>query len=367
VATTAAAIATVGLSAAIASIPVIGQIAVIVGLIIAAFTYLILKSQAFRDTMKEVWNAIVTVVEGALNGILFVLETAINAFADAINLLIKAYNKIPFLGDVDEFSDINLQVDFTAAKFGNAANAIQGYALSAEQAAYATSILDNELEALIGIPAIKELAGATDATDKFKSSLSGVGSSVPKETAAERFLKAMREGADKAAEAFRSLRDDIAKSISGLLDLGDAFEVGGSRGMVRAFTQQGKDILNYARNLATLQRQGLGQPALQQILGMNLTDGSAIAQALVDGGIQQIRQINRVFGQVAQAGMELGSQFATAVNPYGAQIATQQDIVNQTVTNNFNVVVNSNDPNAVVSALRTYQRQNGSVPIRVSG
>jgi hypothetical protein len=55
------------------------------------------------------------------------------------------------------------------------------------------------------------------------------------------------------------------------------------------------------------------------------------------------------------------------VNPYGAQIATQQDVVNQTVTNNFNVVVNSNDPNAVVSALRTYQRQNGSVPIKVSG
>ena len=367
VATTAAAIATVGLSAAIASIPVIGQIAVIIGLIIAGFTYLILKSQAFRDMLKTIWNALVSVIETGLNLFLGGLEIAVNAVVDAINLLISAYNKIPFVDDIDKLKHVNYEIDLTAWKFGNAANAVQGYALSAEQAAYATSILDNELAALVGIPAIKELAGATDATDKFKSSLGGVGSSVPKETAAERFLKAMREGADKAAEAFRGLRDDIAKSISGLLDLGDAFEVGGSRGMVRAFTQQGKDILNYARNLATLQRQGLGQPALQQILGMNLTDGSAIAQALVDGGIQQIRQINRVFGQVAQAGMELGTQFATAVNPYGAQIATQQDVVNQTVTNNFNVVVNSNDPNAVVSALRTYQRQNGSVPIRVSG
>ena len=367
VATTAAAIATVGLSAAIASIPVIGQIAVIVGLIIAAFTYLILKSQDFRDTMKEVWHGLVTLVEGALNGILFVLETAINAFADAINLLIKAYNKIPFLGDVDEFDDINLQVDFTAAKFGNAANAVQGYALSAEQAAYATSILDNELAALVGIPAIKELAGAYEATDKFKSSLAGVGSSVPDEKPIERFFRAMREAADKAAESFRDFRDDIAKSISGLLDLGDAFDIGGGKGMVRAFTQQGKDVLNYAKNLATLQREGLGQPALQQILGMNLSDGSAIAQALVDGGIQDIRQINRVFGQVAQAGMELGTQFAAAVNPFGAQIAAQQDVTNQTVNNTFNVVVNSNDPNAVVNALRKYQRQNGAIPIRTTG
>lgn len=367
VATTAAAIATIGLSAAIATIPVIGQIAVIVGLIIAAFTYLILKSQEFRDMMKQVWNGLVTLVEGALNGILFVLETAINAFADAINLLIKAYNKIPFLGDVDEFDDINLQVDFTAAKFGNAANAVQGYALSAEQAAYATSILDNELEALVGIPAIKELAGAYEATDKFKSSLAGVGSSVPDEKPIERFFKAMREAADKAADSFRDFRDDIAKSISGLLDLGDAFDIGGGKGMVRAFTQQGKDVLNYAKNLATLQREGLGQPALQQILGMNLSDGSAIAQALVDGGIQDIRQINRVFGQVAQAGMQLGTQFATAVNPYGAQIAAQQDVTNQTVNNTFNVVVNSNDPNAVVNALRKYQRQNGAIPIRTTG
>ena len=365
--TIAATIATYGLSAAIASIPVIGQIAVIVGLIIAAFTYLILKSQEFRDTMKQVFNGLVTLIEGALNGILFVLETAINAFADAINLLIKAYNKIPFLGDVDEFDDINLQVDFTAAKFGNAANAVQGYALSAEQAAYATSILDNELEALVGIPAIKELAGAYEATDKFKSSLAGVGSSVPDEKPIERFFKAMREAADKAAESFRDFRDDIAKSISGLLDLGDAFDIGGGKGMVRAFTQQGKDVLNYAKNLATLQREGLGQPALQQILGMNLSDGSAIAQALVDGGIKDIRQINRVFGQVAQAGMELGTQFATAVNPYGAQIAAQQDVTNQTINNTFNVVVNSNDPNATVRALRRYQNANGAIPIRTVG
>jgi hypothetical protein len=31
-----------------------------------------------------------------------------------------------------------------------------------------------------------------------------------------------------------------------------------------------------------------------------------------------------------------------------------------------NINVNGGDPNAVVQALRTYMRQNGSVPIRVS-
>jgi hypothetical protein len=286
------------------------------------------------------------------------------AVVDAINLLISAYNNIPFVDDIDKLKHVNYEIDLTAWKFGNAATALNTFGRSAEEATYKASLLGNELAALTGLPIV---GFVNDIPKPDPDDMPDFGSSVPQEKPIERFFRAMREGADKAAEAFRGLRDDIAKSISGLLDLGDAFEVGGSRGMVRAFTQQGKDILNYARNLATLQRQGLGQPALQQILGMNLTDGSAIAQALVDGGIQQIRQINRVFGQVAQAGMELGSQFATAVNPYGAQIATQQDVVNQTVTNNFNVVVNSNDPNAVVSALRTYQRQNGSVPIRVSG
>lgn len=360
-ATTVATIATLGLSAAIASIPVIGQIAVIIGLIIAAFTYLILKSQGFRDIMKVVWNAIVEFVETSLNIVLGALELLANGFIDAINLLIKAYNKIPFLDNVDELDHVNWAVDLTGAKFATAANSVNDFATSTQRATYFSSLLTNELSALAGIPAIAPYVEPPK-VDKPYPTPSG-----KEESAVERFFKAMREGADKAAEAFRDLRDDIAKSISGLLDLGDAFDIGGGKGMVRAFTQQGKDILNYAKNLATLQREGLGQPALQQILGMNLSDGAAIAQSLVDGGIKDIRQINRVFGQVAQAGMELGTQFATAVNPYGAQIAAQQDVTNQTVNNTFNVVVNSNDPNAVVNALRKYQRQNGAIPIRTTG
>ena len=360
-ATTIATIATYGLSAAIATIPVIGQIAVIIGLIIAGFTYLILKSQDFRDMMKTIWNAIVEFVETSLNIVLGALELLANGFIDAINLLIKAYNKIPFLDNVDELDHVNWAVDLTGAKFATAANSVNDFATSTQRATYFSSLLTNELSALAGIPAIAAYVEPPK-VDKPYPTPSG-----KEESAIERFFKAMREGADKAAEAFRDLRDDIAKSISGLLDLGDAFDIGGGKGMVRAFTQQGKDIVNYAKNLATLQREGLGQPALQQILGMNLSDGSAIAQALVDGGIQDIRQINRVFGQVAQAGMQLGTQFATAVNPYGAQIAAQQDVTNQTINNTFNVVVNSNDPNAVVNALRVYQRQNGSVPIKVSG
>ena len=34
--------------------------------------------------------------------------------------------------------------------------------------------------------------------------------------------------------------------------------------------------------------------------------------------------------------------------------------------NNVTIHVNGGDPNAVVDALRTYMRQNGSIPIRVS-
>jgi phosphotransferase system HPr-like phosphotransfer protein len=37
-----------------------------------------------------------------------------------------------------------------------------------------------------------------------------------------------------------------------------------------------------------------------------------------------------------------------------------------TTTNNVTINVNGSDPNAVVQALRTYMRQNGSIPIKVS-
>lgn len=364
-ATTAATIATMGLSAAIATIPVIGQIAVIIGLIIAGFTYLILKSQAFRDTMKAVWNGIVDFIEFGINSFLYGIQTLANGVIKVVNVLIDTYNALPFTPNIGKLKEFNFQLDLNALKFGTAAKSADDYYASmmrirssSAYSPFGQMVADYKAAA----DAAKK---AKEEDDDFKTSFS----SAPKESAVDRYLKAMRAGADRAAEEFRKLRDEIASNITGLLDLGSAFDKtqGRPRAMVRAFVQQGKEILDYTKNLAQLQRNGLGDAALQQILGMDLISGAGVAQALVDGGDVAIRRVNRTFNQIAQAGMQFGTQFATAQNPAGAQYAAEQQITTNNVTQTFNVTVTNPDPNAVVKSLRTYQRQNGSIPIKVTG
>lgn len=54
------------------------------------------------------------------------------------------------------------------------------------------------------------------------------------------------------------------------------------------------------------------------------------------------------------------------VQPVGADISRFQAMSAGGTSNNVQINVNGGDPNAVVDALRTYMRQNGSVPIKVS-
>lgn len=368
VATAAAAIATMGLSAAIASIPVIGQIALIVGLIIGWLTFLVLKFQGVRDALKAIWNAYITIMGGLLNAVLGAFSAVANGVISVINTLIKAYNKLPFAPNIGELEEINLQLDLNAIKFGSAADGADEYADAlgrvtpkAQMAALGLQDLDKVAAAILG--------------EKWQDptpNLGGTGASAAKELSpVEKYLQAMAEAAKKAREEWTKFRDGIQSSISGLLDLGAAFDIAKGKGkpqaMVKAFVQQGKDIVDYAKNLSILQSRGLGQPALQQILGMDLANGSAIAAALVQGGLKQLRQINRVFGSVSQAGLALGTQFANAVNPAGAPIpVTTQNVTTQNVTNHMTISVVSNDPNAVVRALQKYNRTNGAVPIKVT-
>jgi hypothetical protein len=66
-----------------------------------------------------------------------------------------------------------------------------------------------------------------------------------------------------------------------------------------------------------------------------------------------------------------GAAPAPTINPFGPVLGSINASANMNgsrVSNETSVTINVNggDPNAVVSALRTYMRQNGSVPIKVS-
>ena len=190
------------------------------------------------------------------------------------------------------------------------------------------------------------------------TAISRVGSSAREaETPVQKFLKAMYEAAVKSAEAWIDFRDSIKSSVSEMLDLGDAFAKSGNnlKQFLNQLKSQASAIKSFASNLGKLQAQGLSMSAVQQILSMGAVEGSALAEMLLKGGQSAIQQVNQAFSGVSAAGMTLGQQLATAA------------VYNTTTTMYNTINLTTNDPNAVVRALQTYQRQNGSVPIRVSG
>ena len=241
----------------------------------------------------------------------------------------------------------------------------QQYILAAQAAgvfAGMTIMTEAEFDAFIGKGKWENYSAylneMTKGLDSTSDSITKVGRSArDEETPVQKFLKAMYEGAIKTAEAWIDFRDNIKDSVSQMLDLGDAFAKSGNnlKQFLAQLKSQASAIKSFASNLGKLQARGLSMPAVQQILSMGAIEGAALAEMLLKGGQSAIQQVNQALSGVSAAGMTLGQQLATA-SVYNT---------NTTMYNTINLT--TNDPNAVVRALQQYQRQNGSIPIRVTG
>jgi tape measure domain-containing protein len=135
-ATTAAAAAQNGLNVALISNPIGLVIAAVVALVVAVVV-MWKKFDWFRRGMKGLWNSIVSIVQIAINLILGYYEFWINAVITGVNLIIKAWNKIPWNKDIEPLNKVNLQLDITGAKVDNIKKGIEGIEGAAASAASA--------------------------------------------------------------------------------------------------------------------------------------------------------------------------------------------------------------------------------------
>jgi TP901 family phage tail tape measure protein len=92
----------------------IGLIVIAISAVIVAVGAMALKFQWFRDTLKDIWNAIVMFVQDFINEFLSVYEFFVNKFIQGVNILIEGYNKFNnvFGGtDIDPLKEVNYQLD----------------------------------------------------------------------------------------------------------------------------------------------------------------------------------------------------------------------------------------------------------------
>ena len=96
-------------------------IGIVVAAVIAfgvAMVALAVKFKVVRDAFKQAWNFIVSYLQIQINIALGIAEFFINRFIGMVNLLIKAWNAIPFTSKVGEIQQVNLALDITGAKVG---------------------------------------------------------------------------------------------------------------------------------------------------------------------------------------------------------------------------------------------------------
>ena len=95
----------------------IGLIVIAISAVIVAVGAMALKFQWFRDTLKDIWNAIVMFVQDYINAFLSVYEFFVNKFIQGANILISGYNKFNnvFGGtDIDPLKEVNFQLNLTS-------------------------------------------------------------------------------------------------------------------------------------------------------------------------------------------------------------------------------------------------------------
>jgi hypothetical protein len=107
-----------------------------------ALVALAVKFKIVRDAFKQVFNFIVSYMQIQINIALGIAEFFVNRFIFGINLIIKAWNAIPFTSKIDELKKVNLALDITKAKITGAGSASAGSAADFrkfEEAGKATS------------------------------------------------------------------------------------------------------------------------------------------------------------------------------------------------------------------------------------
>ena len=319
----------------------------------AADTYagkMAITTEKINETKERIGAALIPALADLADALIPVIEL-VNELADAFGVVNNAvYDAKDFFTSGDEFEKLRAEAEAAGAgmekagdKAAGAFNRLKHELLGVWDAIYYGQKPLNWMTQ-IGLPNLNDhLEGL--GFDTVIREVSGFGGALERlETPLQRFLNTIGE---TAAE----IRDEFV----GLFDLSSIYQEAGGKfkPFMKSFVSQARQFSQYAQNLVKLRSMGLGDIAIRQILSMDLASGSQFAADLLQQTdvLKNIGQINAGFAGVQAISTQAGLNLAT---PSGA------------AGGNIYVTVTSADPNAVVDALRRYQKRNGYVPIKVN-
>lgn len=319
---------------------------IIRGVLLAAFDILMNKlgpiSARFRavaNGVRSAFGAIAGFVSGAFNNVGKAVETFINFAIDAVNFLIRAYNKLAdFLPGVDRateitefrFAQLSGAVTEVADGAALAATAVDGWSTSAGRANQTTqnaAVVNNvAATSFDGVAtAATGAGGATQsAADKAKE-------------AAAKFktnFTAVHEHLTGIVDDIKSKMAEMATSVSSSLmngfQLGDAAEEFGEDGariggtFMEKLQAQADKVTGFAAKIKELMALGLGinSPLMQAVIAEGAGSGTAIAQSLIDSGAAGIDQAQGMLTAAQGAADEIGT--LAAGNFYQAGLDSAQ-------------------------------------------
>ena len=234
----------------------------------------------------------------------------INPLASTLDIVKRIFG---FFNDEETFGAYNKNLGVSAAQQMRVADAA-----GIERRAIAES---NE-EKKKGAKAAKEL---TEAQKKLEEQIAKARTEI--EQKLNTALSNAQSQLDTARNAYNSFRDSITSSITGTLNFTDALKeaVDAKGTFISGLTVMANRSKLFGERVATLLQMGLSESALRKVIDAGVEAGTFIADELINGGSDAIRQTNELVQALETVANKLGTDAAEQF--YAAGVAQGEAMV----------------------------------------
>ena len=255
------------------------------------------------------------------------------------------------------FIDVGaLEKAFDSIAFGFNYAGTSALDLAASLDGLGSKVLPKVVEAAGDLP--PELNNAAKAADTMKQKIDAVRKELD-----SKFSKALDDATgklQKAKDAYNSFASDIASSLTGNTSFAAVYEAGKETGQsfIEGITTQTAQVKSFAQKIQVLLKNGLSEKALQQVLNAGLDAGSAIADQLILGGTDAIKQTNDLLQSLQDLADSVGKEAAD--NFYLAGVTQGEALVAgiESVIANYRGILKN--PNLTLEQLLNLSNQFGT-------